>query len=49
VLFLPRGDGSAEAAIPGSVSDTRQVLVTDEPPVGSDAPTGDVLITANLS
>ena len=25
VLFVPRGDGSAEAAIPGSVSDMQQV------------------------
>ena len=39
VLFMPRGDGSAEAAIPGSVSDMQQVIVTDEPTAGSDAPT----------
>ena len=49
VLFLPRGDGSAEAAIPGSVSDMQQVLVTDEPPAGSDAPTGEVILKATTS
>jgi anti-sigma-K factor RskA len=49
VLFVPRGDGSAVAAIPGSVSDVQQVLVTDEPAAGSDAPTGDLLLSADLS
>jgi anti-sigma-K factor RskA len=49
VLFVPRGDGSAEAAIPGDVSDVSQVLVTDEPPAGSDTPTGDVLVSAAMS
>jgi anti-sigma-K factor RskA len=49
VLFVPRGDGSAEAAIPGSVSDTQKVLVTDEPPAGSDTPTGDVILSATTS
>lgn len=49
VLFVPRGDGSAEAAIPGSVSDTQKVLVTDEPPTGSDTPTGDVILSATTT
>jgi anti-sigma-K factor RskA len=49
VLFTPRGDGSAVAAIPGSVDDIRQVLVTDEPFQGSDEPTGDLLMSAELS
>jgi anti-sigma-K factor RskA len=49
VLFVPRGDGSAEAAIPGSVSDMQQVIVTDEPPTGSDTPTGEALLSARLS
>ncbi len=31
VLFMPRSDGSAMAAIPGSVDDVDQVLITDEP------------------
>jgi anti-sigma-K factor RskA len=49
VLFTPRGDGSAVAAIPGSVDDMQQVLVTDEPLGGSDEPTGDLLMGAELS
>jgi anti-sigma-K factor RskA len=49
VLFTPRGDGSAVAAIPGSVDDIRQVLVTDEPFEGSEEPTGELLMSAELS
>jgi anti-sigma-K factor RskA len=49
VLFTPRSDGSAEAAIPGDASDIGAVLVTDEPPGGVDAPTGEVLMTAKVS
>jgi anti-sigma-K factor RskA len=49
VLFVPRGDGSAEAAIPGSASHIQQVLVSDEPTGGSDTPTGDVIANAKLS
>ena len=48
VLFMPRGDGSAEAAIP-SVDGVSQVLVTDEPHGGVDTPSGHVMITAELS
>ncbi len=48
VLFTPRGDGSAEAAIP-SVDGYRQVLVTNEPRGGRDTPSGDVMIAAELS
>jgi anti-sigma-K factor RskA len=48
VLFTPRSDGSAEAAIP-SVDGYRQVLVTDEPSGGRDAPSGTVIISAELS
>jgi anti-sigma-K factor RskA len=48
VLFTPRGDGSAEAAIP-SVDGVRQVLVTNEPSGGRDTPSGDVMIAAELS
>jgi anti-sigma-K factor RskA len=44
VLFTPRGDGSATAAVPGDASDIKQVLVTDEPTTGSDTPTGEVLM-----
>jgi anti-sigma-K factor RskA len=49
VLFVPRGDGSAEAAIPGSVSDMQKVLVTDEPRAGSDTPTTDPILTATTT
>jgi anti-sigma-K factor RskA len=48
VLFTPRGDGSAEAAIP-SVDGVRQVLVTDEPRAGSNEPTGELLLSADVS
>jgi hypothetical protein len=48
VLFTPRGDGSAVAAIP-SVDGVRQVLVTDEPPGGRDEPSGELLMAAELS
>jgi anti-sigma-K factor RskA len=49
VLFVPRSDGSAEAAIPGSADDIAKVLVSDEPPGGSETPTGDVVMQAELS
>jgi len=49
VLFVPRGNGSAEAAIPGSADDIDKVLVSDEPPGGSETPTGEVVVQANLS
>jgi anti-sigma-K factor RskA len=49
VLFRPRGNGEAEAAIPGSASDIDAVLVSDEPPGGSETPTGDVVMQAKLS
>jgi anti-sigma-K factor RskA len=49
VLFVPRGDGSAEAAIPGSASDIQRVMVSDEPPGGSDTPTGNVVADAKIS
>ena len=48
VLFMPRGDGSVEAAIP-SVDGVSQVLVTDEPHGGLDAPSGKVVLSADLS
>jgi anti-sigma-K factor RskA len=49
VLFVPRSNGSVEAAIPGSVDDIDKVLVSDEPPGGSETPTGDVVMQAELS
>jgi anti-sigma-K factor RskA len=48
-LFMPRGDGSAEAAVPGDASKFEKVMVSDEPPGGSEAPTGDVLMQADIS
>jgi hypothetical protein len=48
-LFPPRGDGSAEAAIPGDASKIGAVMVTDEPPGGSDTPSGKLLMTASTS
>ena len=48
VLFMPRGDGSAEAAIP-SVDGVSEVLVTDEPHGGVDTPSGELLLSAELS
>ena len=48
-LFVPRSDGSATAAIPGGVSDGDKVMVTDEPRGGSDTPTGDLLMAADVS
>jgi anti-sigma-K factor RskA len=48
VLFTPRSDGSAEAAIP-TVDGVSQVLVSDEPRGGSNEPTGDILMSAEVS
>jgi anti-sigma-K factor RskA len=48
VLFTPRTDGSAEAAIP-SLDGVSQVLVTDEPEGGSTTPTGEVAMSAEVS
>jgi hypothetical protein len=46
VLWSTRGDGSAEVAVPGSLEGVEAVLVTDEPPGGSEAPTKPAVITA---
>jgi anti-sigma-K factor RskA len=48
-LFVPRADGSAEAAVPGDASKFEKVMVSDEPPGGSEAPTGKVLLQADVS
>jgi hypothetical protein len=47
VLWSPRGDGSAEVAVPGSLDGVEAVLVTDEPPGGSAAPTKPPVIMAS--
>jgi anti-sigma-K factor RskA len=49
VLFTPRSDGSAEAAVPGDASQFEKVMVSDEPPGGSESPTGKVLMQADVS
>jgi anti-sigma-K factor RskA len=48
-LFAPRADGSATAAVPGSVGDAEAVLVTDERAGGARAPTRAPVISADLS
>jgi hypothetical protein len=46
VLWSTRGDGSAEVAVPGSLEGVEAVLVTHEPPGGSDEPSGPPVISA---
>ena len=47
-LFMPKGDGSATATVPGPLAGVRDVLVTDEPPGGSQSPTGKLLLQARI-
>jgi anti-sigma-K factor RskA len=49
VLWSTRGDGSAEVAVPGSLDGVEAVLVTDEPPGGSEAPTKPPVIAAEIA
>lgn len=46
VLWTVRRDGSAEAAVPGSLDGVEAVLVTDEPAGGSEVPSKPPVITA---
>lgn len=46
-LFVPRSDGSATVAVPGSLDGVDQVLVTDEPVGGSPAPTRTPFLSAS--
>ena len=48
-LFVPRRDGTAEAAVPGSLDGADAVLVTREPRGGSQRPTSPPLLRADLS
>jgi anti-sigma-K factor RskA len=48
-LFSVSRDGTATVAIPESLKGTDQVMVSDEPPSGSTAPTGSVVASAKLS
>lgn len=43
-LFLPRRDGSAAAAVPGSLEGIDAVLVSHEPPGGSPKPTSQPIL-----
>jgi anti-sigma-K factor RskA len=45
-LFSTRADGSASVDVPGSLDGVRAVMVTDEPPRGSDTPSGKLVLTA---
>ena len=49
VLWSTRGDGSAEVAVPGSLDGVEAVLVTDEPPGGSETPSKAPVITASIA
>ena len=49
VLWSVRGDGSAEVAVPGSLDGVEAVLVTDEPPGGSDVPSKPPVIIADTA
>ena len=46
VLWSVRRDGSAQVAVPGSLDGVEAVLVTDEPPGGSEVPSKAPVITA---
>ena len=45
-LFTTR-DGAASVSVPGSLDGVKRVMVTDEPPGGSDSPSGKLLLTAS--
>ena len=45
-LFSTSRAGSASVDV-GSLDGVKRVMVTDEPPGGSDAPSGKLLLTAN--
>jgi anti-sigma-K factor RskA len=49
VLWSTRHDGSAEVAVPGSLEGIEAVLVTHEPPGGSDEPSVPPVITAPVA
>ena len=46
-LFVPRDDGSASVAVPGSLEGIDQVLVTEEEVGGSDKPTRTPFLSAS--
>jgi anti-sigma factor RsiW len=48
-LFRPSRNGTATAAVTGSLKGVEQVLMTDEPDGGSQAPSTDPVLSAELS
>ena len=46
-LFSTSRDGSASVDVPGSLDGVKRVMVTDEPPNGSESPSGNLLLTAS--
>lgn len=48
-LFVPRSDGTASVAVPGSLEGVDQVLVSHEPVGGSRAPTSTPFLSASPS
>jgi hypothetical protein len=49
MLFTPRSDGSATAAVPGSLDDVEAVLVNTEPLGGDATPTSAPVLVATLT
>lgn len=47
-LFQVRQDGTGSAGIPHGLDDSTQVMVSSEPPGGSEAPTTEPVLSANL-
>jgi anti-sigma-K factor RskA len=45
-LFSVDRDGRATVDVPGDLDDVEKVMVTDEPPSGSERPTGKLLLSA---
>ena len=42
-------NGRASVDVPGDLRGVKQILVTDEPLGGSEKPTGDLVIAANVA
>jgi anti-sigma-K factor RskA len=48
-LFRPSADGDSTVEVPAAIDDVAKVMITDEPPGGSEAPTRPVVVEATLS
>jgi hypothetical protein len=46
--FVPRSDGTADAAVPEILEGADELTVTKEPRIGSTAPSSRIVLTANL-